>query len=335
MDDLKLLRDFGAQLEHQPPPTLAAQRNRLTRAPRRRRPAIWLTMGLVAAATAVAVAVPTLLISSQDPAARPATRPVVDLSGARNVLLIGSDTRKGEGNSRYGEYTARTETSARADTIMLAHLPADRGRPKMISIPRDSLVDIPACGQNPPMTDIINSAYAKGGTSCLVKTMETLTGLRIDHFAVLDFAGFKKVVDAVGGVEVMVGAPIDDKKAKLKIPAGLQRLDGEKTLGYVRVRNIGDGSDIARVKRQQQVLTALVKQVKGLLREPERLRGALTAVGEAVTSDLDMESVYRLAISLEGSKTQFVTVPWEPSSQDPNRIAWAQPEADKLFKSLR
>lgn len=338
MDDLKLLRDLGAELEHQPPPTLARQRERFLRGrPRRRWPGWW-TAALVAAATAAAVAVPALLVADRHTAAPPAGTDVVDVSGTRNVLLIGSDTRAGEGNEEYGPYLARQPGSGgrRSDTIMIVHVPADRSRTTAVSVPRDSMVRIAPCGSDPARTDLINSAYDSGGAACLRATLEALTGLRLHHTVEVDFAGFKDMVDALGGVPVKLPQPVDDKAAKLKLPAGESVLNGEQALGYVRLRRYGDGSDIQRVKRQQQFVLSMLREVRTqMAADPVRLKDFMGEVRRSVRTDLSLEEMYELGTQLADTEMKTVSVPWEPAARDRNRLQWRQPEADRLFASLK
>ncbi|WP_327586329.1 LCP family protein [Nonomuraea sp. NBC_00507] len=333
MDDLKLLRDLGRELEHEPPATLVRQRDRLLRARPRRRWAGWWTAGLVAVATAAAVAVPTVLIADRHTAAPPAGSQAVDMSGTRNVLVIGSDTREGEGNAPYGPRS--TGAGKRSDTIMIIHVPADRGRATAVSVPRDSMVAIPACSGLPARTDMINSVYNKGGAACLRRTLEKLTGLSIQHTVEVDFAGFKGMVDALGGVEITVARAVDDPKAKLKLPAGKVLLNGETALGYARLRYVGDGSDIGRIKRQQQLVLAMVKKAGTAFADADRLKAFLGALRKAVKTDLSLEAMYELAGELAKTKMDLVTVPWEPYTRDNHRLQWKQPEAGELFKSLK
>ncbi|MFD9941549.1 LCP family protein [Nonomuraea sp. NPDC059023] len=338
MDDLKLLRDFGRELEQEPPATLVRQRRRyMETAPRRRLRTGWAMMGAVAVATAVAVAVPTLLLGNRDRESPVGSgdRPV-NVSGVQNILLIGSDTRQGEGNEQYGPLEARTGSKARADTIALVHLPADRGKPMVVSIPRDSMVEIPACGDSRAHRGMINSAYTTGGVDCLVKTLEKLTDVRVDRYAEVDFSGFKKVVDALGGVELTIKKPVNDRKSKLTLPSGRSVLTGEQALGYFRLRDYGDGSDIMRIKRQQSLLYAMLAKAKtALVTDPAGFREFLGAVTAATTSDLNVEELYQLAVDLRQSKPRFLTVPWAPDPDDPNRLTWKQPEAQELFAKLR
>ncbi|SDL57337.1 cell envelope-related function transcriptional attenuator common domain-containing protein [Nonomuraea maritima] len=339
MDDLKLLHDLGAQLEHQPPPTLVRQRERLLDGSRRRRAphgriAGWWAAGLVAVATAFAVAVPVVLVAGgrdRNPAVV-ATEPA-DMSGALNVLLVGSDTREGEGNAEYGPRMA--DAGARADTIWIAHLPADRTTVTVVSVPRDSIVRIPRCGSSPARTDLINSAYRTGGLTCLRTTLEELTGLRLNHAVEVDFSGFKEVVDALGGVTVTLPLPVNDRAAKLKLPAGTSHLNGEEALGYVRLRRYGDGSDVARIKRQYTLVRAMLRKARSTLDDPGTLKAALTAVRSSVRTDLSVESMYQLATELSRARFTPTTVPWQPHPDDPNRLVWKQPDADRLFAGLR
>ncbi|MFI7132910.1 LCP family protein [Nonomuraea sp. NPDC050153] len=331
MDDLKLLRDLGEEIGHEPPATLVRRRERLLRARPRRRWSGWWTTGLVAVATASAVAVPAVLVSGRHTATPPAGSQSVDMSGTRNLLVIGSDTREGDGNAKYGP---RQNGGKRSDTIMLVHVPADRGRTTIVSVPRDSMVTIPRCGSSPSRVDVINSAYDTGGAGCLKRTLESLTGLRIQHSVEVDFTGFKGMVDALGGVEVTLPKAVDDKASKLKLSAGTHVLNGEEALGYVRLRRYGDGSDVQRVKRQQMLVLAMLMKARGELSSPERLESFLGEMRKSVKTDLSLESIYELATELSGTKLNLVTVPWVPYPADKNRLQWKQPEAAKLFNRL-
>ncbi|AQZ67361.1 hypothetical protein BKM31_43165 [[Actinomadura] parvosata subsp. kistnae] len=336
MDDLKLLRDLGAELEHQPPATLARQRERFLRARPRRRWSAWWTAGLVAAATAAAVAAPVAFIAARPTAAPPAGTDTADMSGTRNILVIGSDTREGAGNERYGPESARRNAGQRSDTIMIVHIPADRGKATAVSVSRDSMVRIPRCGTEPARLDMINSAYAKGGVSCLRATLEKLTGLRLHHTVDVDFNGFKTMVDALGGVTVKLPRPVDDAAAKLKLPAGESVLNGEQALGYARLRHYGDGSDIARIKRQQALVLAMLKKAqRQLVADPAKLKAFLGEMRKGVRTDLSVEEMYELGRQLQEVEMSVAAVPWEPYPGNPNRIQWKQPAATALFDSLK
>ena len=195
-------------------------------------------------------------------------------SGPVTILVMGSDQRTGKGNKGYGNFEG-----ARSDTTMLVHVYPDRESAVVLSIPRDTVTDLPSCqgadGQTlGPIRERFNTAFDRGGPGCTVKAVEQLTGLRVDHFVVLDFNGFKKTIDALGGVEVCLTRPLQDRQSGVDLPAGRTRVTGEEALGFVRVRhNIGDGSDIGRINRQQLFLSSLIQEVSssGLLTDPLRV----------------------------------------------------------------
>jgi LCP family protein required for cell wall assembly len=267
----------------------------------------------------------------------------VKAAKAVNVLVVGSDQRDGA-NAKYGHGAA----GERTDTIILAHLSEKRDNAVLVSFPRDSLVQLPDCpaaaglpGQRAHV-GMINESFNFGGISCTWKTIESLTGLHIDHFAKVDFTGFKGMIDAIGGVEVCLPEPIDDAKAKLHLPAGRQTLGGEQALGYVRARySIGDGSDIGRIGRQQMFVAAMMRKVLSgaLLTQPVRLFGFLDAATKSVTTDpgLTVGVLRDLAMSARGltaGHIRFVTTPWRYSVSEPGRVEWVQPLAGRLFHDV-
>ncbi|MFF3671748.1 LCP family glycopolymer transferase [Microtetraspora malaysiensis] len=353
MDDLNLLRDLGRELEHEPPASLAHQRRRLldpsarSRSARAgsRRTRTWAMVALAAGLTAAVVTVPTVLLSGSG-TGHP-TGPLVGAgveapTGPLNVLLIGSDSRAGS-NRKYGQHMAGD--GARSDTLVLVHLAADRKSAQAVSIPRDSMVLIPECRASdgrkaPAHFGMINSAYADGGLICARRTIETLTGVPVDYAMAIDFSGFKDMIDALGGVEITVPKAVYDRKAKLRLPAGRQMLNGEQALGYARLRYaLGDGSDLMRIKRQQVLMRAIIKKAANLPADPVRLPAFLKAVQASVKTEpgLNVEEMVALARGLAGMKpsdTRFDTIPWTPYSEDRNRVVWKQPEADQLFKRI-
>ncbi|MER6529017.1 LCP family protein [Streptomyces sp. NPDC001508] len=275
-------------------------------------------------------------------------RPTALVRGAQNILLIGSDTRSGDGNGAYGRNTGNTG-AGRSDTAILLHLGADRHSATAVSLPRDLMVAVPSClrpdgGRSAPGFAMLNSAFETGGSACAVRTVEKLSGIRIDHYAVVDFSGFKEMVDAVDGVEVCLREPVDDRAAGLRLPAGRVTLDGEQALGYVRARkSLGDGSDTDRMERQQQFLGALVNKMRGndVLLNPVKLYPLLDAATSALTTDPGLASLrglYQLVRGLRNIPTehvQFLTVPRESYPSDANRDQLVEPEAGKLFEQLR
>lgn len=265
---------------------------------------------------------------------------------AKNILLIGSDTRAGAGNGKYGRDDGGSQ---RSDTTILLHLAADRQSATAVSIPRDLMVEIPSCltsdgRRSKKQSAQFNWAFQFGGTACSIRTVEKLTGIRIDHYMVIDFSGFKDMVDAVDGVDVCLKRPVDDVDAHLKLPAGKQTLSGEEALGFVRARKtIGDGSDTERMERQQQFLGSLVRKVQsnGVLLNPARLYPVLDAATKSLTTDPGLNTLkdlYDLARGLRNvptEKVQFMTVPRQPYVNDPNRDELVQPDAGRLFSQLR
>ncbi len=272
-------------------------------------------------------------------------RPTSLVRGAQNILVIGSDSRSGTGNRRYG----RDSGTERSDTTILLHLAAGRDSATAVSLPRDLMVDVPGCtrpdgSRTEPMFTMFNYAFQVGGTACTIRTVERLTNIRVDHHVVVDFHGFKDMVDAVDGVEVCLAEPIRDKAAKLRLPAGRVTLNGEQALGYVRARkSLGNGSDTDRMDRQQRFLGALVNKVQSndVLLNPVKLYPVLDAATSALTTDPDLASLrglYELVRGLRDIPTervQFLTVPRESYVYNANRDQLVEPEAERLFERLR
>ncbi|MEU3979768.1 LCP family protein [Streptomyces sp. NPDC026672] len=272
-------------------------------------------------------------------------RPTALVHGAQNILLIGSDSRAGDGNRKYGKDSG----TERSDTTILLHLAADRRSATAVSLPRDLMVDVPSCrrpdgSRSEPTFAMFNYAFQMGGSACTIRTVEKLTDIRVDHHVVVDFSGFKAMVDAVNGVDVCLAKPIDDKAAKLKLPAGRVTLDGEQALGYVRARkSLGNGSDTDRMERQQRFLGALVNKVRGddVLLNPAKLYPVLDAATSSLTTDPELASLrglYQLVRGLRNvptARVQFLTVPRESYVYNANRDQLVEPEAEKLFALLR
>ena len=259
-----------------------------------------------------------------------------------NVLVLGSDSRKGT--------NIGGETPGLSDTTMLLHLSANRTRAYGVSIPRDLMVDRPACQAKngkkmlPAALSQFNAAYAVGGPACTIKTVEKITNVRIDHFVVINFAGFKDMVNAVNGVTVCVPTEVNDTIGHIQLPAGTYKVNGEQALDYVRVRHgIGaETGDIGRMRRQQSFIAAMVAKVvsKGTLANPVRLYKFLDAATSSLTTDSGFANLRELA-SLGSSiknigldKVQFLTVPNEAYAPDPNRLQLAA-GADALWRKIR
>ncbi|MGA8846336.1 MAG: LCP family protein [Nocardioides sp.] len=260
-----------------------------------------------------------------------------------NLLVMGSDSREGEGNNIDG----LTGDGQRSDTTIMFHLSADRSFAYGVSIPRDSLVDRPDCTDEdgetiPGATDVMwNEAFSVGGPACTIQQFEQLTDVRIDNYVVLDFNGFEDMVDAIGGVEVCLPEPIDDPAHGINIPAGTQEVAGRQALNYVRARyTLGDGSDLSRITRQQAFIAAMASKVvsAGTLTRLDRVLGFLNAATRSLTTDFtSITDIAQVGAGFKGiglDNIKFVTVPWQYSPQDPNRVEWL-PEADDLWERVR
>jgi LCP family protein required for cell wall assembly len=272
-------------------------------------------------------------------------RPAQEVKGPINVLVMGSDTREGANGKDIGG-----DTPGLSDTTILLHLSANRKFAYGVSLPRDAMVERPACprkngnGVDPGGMTQFNAAYAIGGPACTVKTVEKLTGIRINHFVVVDFVGFKAMVNAINGVTICVPSEVNDTVGHIKLPAGTYKVTGQQALDYVRVRHdLGAPTgDIGRMKRQQTFISAMIKKVvsAGTLANPVRLLKFLDAATNSLTTDPGFANLKQLAslgsslknIGLENVK--FITVPWEPWSEDANRVAW-KPDAAQLWKLIR
>lgn len=260
-----------------------------------------------------------------------------------NILLLGSDTRQGQTGHIGGD------TPGLSDTTILLHISGDRKLAYGVSLPRDAMVERPSCvrkdgqGTDPGGLSMFNAAYAVGGPACTVKTVEKLTNIRINHFVVIDFNGFRKMVDALGGVEVCVPKEVNDTTGHIYLPAGTYDVKGQRALDYVRVRHsISDNGDIGRMKRQQAFLASMANKAvsAGTLVNPVRLVRFLDAATKSLTTDTGLSSLDKLgglAKSLKGiglDHIQFITVPFKTYEPDPNRLQWA-PGANRLWYRIR
>jgi LCP family protein required for cell wall assembly len=258
-----------------------------------------------------------------------------------NVLVMGTDTRTGQGGG-FGDPNLTASGNGHSDTTILLHIAGDRSRALGVSIPRDSWVTRPACDGQGTATGRFNEAFAVGGPACTIRAVEKLTGVRLDHFVVVDFKGFKAVVDSLGGVPICLEEPVDDEKSGLKLSAGTHVLDGDQALAFARARKtLGDGSDLSRIDRQQEFLSSVIRTAtsKNVLTDLPTLYGVLDAVTQSLTTDKDLgslESLKDLAVSMQGlspSKVSFMTVPWVPRS-DGATIEWNDAKADPIWQSM-
>jgi LCP family protein required for cell wall assembly len=263
-----------------------------------------------------------------------------------NIMVMGSDSREGtnlgEGQTEYGM------EGARSDTNLVVHLSADRKSAIVVSIPRDSMTRAPRdCkNKNDTVTDGVmrqwNQNFTLGGPACTIRTFEGLTGIYIDHFVVIDFRGFQRMVDALGGVTVCTPEPINDKDSHLVLPAGRTKVNGKQALGYVRVRKtVGDGSDLSRIDRQQAFLSSVIQEAtrSSLLLRPDRLFRFLNAATQSMTTDTglnvgEMRDIAQSVRSIGTDQIRFVKMPTEAYAPDPNRVQWTS-GAETIWKAIR
>ena len=270
---------------------------------------------------------------------------VEDLNGPLNILLVGSDTRKGQGKG-FGN-----EESELADVIMLLHISADRKNAVALSFPRDLLVPIPSCpdpegGSFSAMSrQQINSSIAYGGPVCTLLTVQNLTGVTIPYLAMIDFRGVIEMSNAIGGVEVCVAKPIDDPQSKLQLEAGMHTLQGREALAFLRTRyGIGDGSDLARISNQQVFLTSLLRKVKneGVLNNPIYMYSLANAAARNMKlsdSMTDLGTMVALAGALRNvdlDRVTFLQVPSRGglSGSEAGRVEPIYDQAKLIFDRL-
>ncbi|MER6571160.1 LCP family protein [Streptomyces sp. NPDC001093] len=268
-------------------------------------------------------------------------------NGSENILVLGSDTRSGS-NKKLGGGT--DDGSARSDTAMIVHVYEGHKKASVVSVPRDTLIDRPACtdtkGTTHPAANgtMFNEAYSTGGAACAVKTVESLTGIRMDHYLEVDFAGFQKLIDDLGGVPVTTSRSIDDPQSHLNLQAGTHTLDGRQALGLVRTRHgVGDGSDLGRIQLQQAFVKALLNQVKhvGVLTSPKKLYDLADTATRTVTTDSDLGSVNSLIDFADGLKgigaknMTMITMPVQYDPANPNRVLMEKRKAQLVWDALK
>jgi LCP family protein required for cell wall assembly len=254
-----------------------------------------------------------------------------------NWLIVGSDSRAGLTPAQQKALATGDAAGSRTDTIMIVH--TGSGKTTLLSLPRDTYVPIPGHGMNK-----LNAAFAFGGASLLVQTVEEVTGLHIDHYAEIGFAGFASMVNAVGGVRICVAQAIDDGNAGLNIPAGCQKLNGAEALGYVRSRDFATG-DLERVQHQRQFLSALLSKVAspGTLINPFKSIPLGYDAVDALTVDdgTHIWDVATLGLALRdagGGKGYTLTVPIAGFANEGavgSVVLWNRTEALALFAALK
>lgn len=323
-----------------------SSRRRPAPPPRRRRPRYGFRRLLALLALLVVAYVVTMIVvlslvwgsvnrvdSTPEASDRPAG------AAGSTFLLVGTDSREQLTDEQRSDFGTGFVEGSRADTVMLLHVPT-LGSPTLVSLPRDSYVDVPDHGW-----DKLNAAHSRGGPELLTDTVERATGLRVDGYLEIGFGGFVSVVEGVGGVEMCLDAPVQDDKAHIDLPAGCQVLDGPDALGYVRMRYSDNRGDIGRVERQREFLAALVQEVAtpATVLNPWRLHQVGTATGGALAlgEDTSLVETARLALAMRsvanGSGTS-VTVPVaNPNFSSPvgSAVLWDEEDAAALFTALR
>jgi LCP family protein required for cell wall assembly len=266
--------------------------------------------------------------SLTDYAGRPAATPGEDW------LLVGSDSRAGLTAAQRKKLATGRAVGKRTDTMMLLHVPSGSDRPTLVSLPRDSYVPIDGHG-----SDKLNAAYAYGGPKLLTKTVEKVTGIRIDHYMEIGFGGFVGIVDAIGGVNICVKQNLKDHKAGINLKKGCQDMDGGTALGYVRTRATGALPDFDRTQRQRQFFSAVVKKAAspGILVNPFRsIPLAMSATDSvAVDSGTGAFGLLSLGRAMSGNPvTTAVPVGSLPTINGASVVKWDTQRALKLFQAL-
>lgn len=262
-----------------------------------------------------------------------------------NILVMGSDSREGA-----NDIDGLTGGGERSDTTIVLHLSANRKRAYGVSIPRDSMVQRPECktpdGETVPASsglEMFNNAFTVGGPACTQQTVEQLTGIRIDDYVLVDFNGFKGMVDAIDGVEVCIPKDAADPAHGINLKAGTRTVRGKEALNYVRERHkLSANGDIGRMKRQQAFIASMANKLvsAGTLARPDRLLRFLNAATKSLQLSENLGSLQDLAslgnemrgIGLD--RVQFLTIPMELWSVDRNRVIWTD-EAEIVWDHLR
>ena len=269
-----------------------------------------------------------------------------DIDGPINVLLVGSDTREGQGSTSYGPVG-----SALADVIILLHISRDRQNAVAMSIPRDLMVAVPSCpnpeGGDPyPARDFaqINSTMTKAGPACTLLAVQQLTGVTIPYLAVIDFKGVIAMSEAIGGVDVCVATAIDDEYTNLYLEPGEHTLIGDEALAFLRTRHgVGDGSDLSRISNQQVFLTSMVRKLKdeGALTNPFTMFRLGTAALSNMTlskSLTDLGVIFGLAQQVNQvdlDKITFIKLPvYDLDGEYAGRVAPSPERAAELFELM-
>jgi LCP family protein required for cell wall assembly len=264
---------------------------------------------------------------------RPADQP------GKTFLLVGSDSRAGLSKAEQRRLGTGSTGGQRTDTIMLVYVPLT-GKPALISVPRDSYVDVPRNGKNR-----INAAYAFGGAELLVQTVEQNTGLRIDGYMEIGFGGFVNVIDALDGIRMCLPNAIKDRDSHIDLPKGCQTLSGAEALGYVRMRKADPRGDFGRVERQREMLAAVAAKAvsPATVLNPVRYWNFCMATADAIKlgRDTSLPETLRLAYAMKrisGGSGLTLTVPVSStgaSTSVGSAVLWDAAKSKAMFSDIK
>lgn len=269
-----------------------------------------------------------------------------EINGPINILLVGSDTRAGQGSTEYGPVGAEL-----ADVIILIHVSQDRSNAVAVSFPRDLMISVPGCpnpdgGERFPAKDLvqINATMNTGGPACTLIAIQALTGVQIPYLAMIDFKGVIAMSEVVGGVNVCVAEDINDPKTNLYLEAGEHSLVGDQALAFLRTRyGVGDGSDLSRISNQQVFMTSLVRKLKddGVLSNPFKMLTIGTAALENMTLSKSLTNIgIMLGMAREVNQVDldmitFLKLPvYGMSGANAGRVALIEDKANFLFEKI-
>jgi len=275
-------------------------------------------------------------------------------SSAVNYLIVGSDTREGLSREEIKRLkVGGTDVAAgkRSDTMLLIHISKKRDKAAIISIPRDSYALIPEHNNSqgkviPAAYSKINSAYNWGGAPLLIETLESMSDLRIDHYVELNFVGFVRMVDALGGVEICTKKDINDPKSHLTLPAGTHVLDGVDSLKFVRTRVFDGLGDLGRMKRQQEFAGAMLRKATsaGVLLNPVKMVDFINSALDSVVTDEglsqgDLLTLGKQLRNLSASNVRTLTIPLKYYNYNKNGVSaavlWDPVLASELFERIK
>lgn len=275
-----------------------------------------------------------------------------DVAKGLNFLIVGVDGREKLSAEKREKYRLGGGSCDCTDTLMLVHLSEDRSRMSVVSIPRDSYVELPehkddATGKRHSAYPAkVNSAYAHGGPHLTVRTVEAMTKVHVDHYVEVDFGSFMNTVDVLGGVPVCTVRPLKDRYSGLDLPAGTSQLNGAEALAYVRARHLDGASDFGRMQRQQRFLASVIDRAtsSGVLMNPVKFNDVTSTLLKSVRADrgFGSEEMMALGRAMRGftpSSSEFVSVPVADADHRVrglgSTVKWDTAKAAELFGALR